>query len=392
LRDFLQASISEVQKLDIDLRETRMLAAHYKLQHNLLSIETREDVNRMEVEHEMTKREVVALQRAEHARQARQDSASSAPSATSRYISELKAYIEDIVSQNSLLQRRVQKAKKIIAQNEADAIKLIEENRNYLQRIRENREHLNRLKSPGGIYATAATPQPRSSSAFPVTPQQYRNTPKQTPRALRQGHESQDSFAALLLADRVLNQENNSAPSTPSTSRPIQRNQPRHQRNVQSMSSLPSTPARSRPMADNGNMSVQFVPQSEPRYRSQQEFFARPRERSRKSRDSTISAEDAEEIAAYNESDNEDIPESQASQTATEMLRVDPRESLEVVGSPAPSKLPTEASGLLQAKIFGSVTKPGVDKRKRVDESADYGVKKLRTAEAGIGLGIGGWA
>ncbi len=147
-------------------------------------------------------------------------------------------------------------------------------------------------------------------------------------------------------------------------------------------------------MIENGNLlpSVQFAPQSEPRYRNQMEYFSPNKERSRKSRDSTISAEDAEEIAAYNESAEEDIPESQASQTATEMLREDPGESMEVVGSPTEPTLAAETSGLLQAKIFGSVTKSGVEKRKRVDDSAEFERKRMRTADGGIGLGIGSWA
>jgi hypothetical protein len=391
LREMLQGTVSEVTRLDSELREARMLAAHYKLQHNMLSIETEEAAKRMEVEHEMTRREVEVLQMAEQARQARRDLSSPVQSATSRYISELKAYCEAIDNENTLLHRRLQKAKKVIAQRDSEINALMEDNRTFLKRIRENREHLARLKSPGGIYAAAT---PRSSSAFPVTPQQYRSTPKQTPRSMRQDHDSQDSFAALLLADRVLNQENNSAPSTPTTSRPSHRSNVRHQRGVQSLSSLPSTPARSRPMTDNGNLlpSVQFAPQSEPRYRNQQEYFTPTKERSRKSRDSTISAEDAEEIAAYNESADEDIPESQASQTAAEMLRIDPGESMEVVGSPAEPTLAAETSGLLQAKIFGSVTKSGVEKRKRVDDSAEFEAKRMRTNDGGIGLGIGGWA
>jgi acetyl-CoA acyltransferase 1 len=391
LREMLQGTVSEVIRLDIELREARMLAAHYKLQHNMLSIETEEAAKRMEVEHEMTRREVEVLQMAEQARQARQDLSSPVQSATSRYIAELKAYCEAIDSENTLLHRRLRKAKKIISQKDSEISTLMDDNRSFLKRIRENREHLARLKSPGGIYAAAT---PRSSSAFPVTPQQYRSTPKQTPRAMRQDHDSQDSFAALLLADRVLNQENNSAPSTPTTSRPPHRSNARHQRGVQSLSSLPSTPARSRPMTENGNLlpSVQFAPQSEPRYRNQMEYFTPTKERSRKSRDSTISAEDAEEIAAYNESADEDIPESQASQTAAEMLRIDPGESMEVVGSPAEPTLAAETSGLLQAKIFGSVTKSGVEKRKRVDDSAEFEAKRMRTTDGGIGLGIGGWA
>jgi hypothetical protein len=397
LRELLQIAITEINSLDMDTREARMSAAHYKLQHNLLSIETEEAAKRMEVEHEMTRREVEVLQMAEHARQARQELSSPGNSMSGRYISELREFCRNFDKENALLHQRLQKAKKIIAQKDDDLNAVLEENRSLVKRIRENREHLNRMKSPGGIYA-AATPRTLTNTGFPVTPQQYRGTPKQTPRSMHQDHDgSQDSFAALLLADRVLNQENNSAPSTPTLSRPAPRTHIRHSRGVQSMSSLPSTPVRSCFSAENGSLlpSVQFVPQSEPRYRTQQQLFSNiPRkERKRKSRDSTISAEDVEEIATAvsNESSDEEITESQASQTATAMLRQDPRESMEVVGSPVPP-VTAETSGLLQATIFGTVIKQGVEKRKRMDDISDLEKKKMRANEEAIGLGIGSWA
>jgi hypothetical protein len=103
--------------------------------------------------------------------------------------------------------------------------------------------------------------------------------------------------------------------------------------------------------------------------------------------------EDAEAIAGYSQVEDREVPESQASFTASEMLRVNPRESMEVRGSPVPTNIMPETSGVLQAKIFGSVSKPGVDKRKRIDDSNTFATKKTRTDEAGIvGLGIGGWA
>jgi acetyl-CoA acyltransferase 1 len=414
LRELLQSAITEIGRLDADVHEARMSAAHYKLQHNLLTIETEEAAKRMEVEHEMTRREVEVLQMAEAARR---ESSSPVQSQTSRYISELKSYCEAMDAENAMLHRRLQRAKKIIAEKEDDMNDLLDENRRYVERIKENREHLNKLKSPGGMYAATTL------RNYPSTPQ-YRGTPKQTPRNHHQDHESQDSFATLLLADRVLNQENASAPSTPTTSRPSHRSHLRHNRGVQSLSSLPSTPIRQTP---NSNLlpAVQFMPQSEPRYDSSQEFFSnsptqsqRPaqRERRRKSRDSTISASDAEEMAAYHEhtrhhnrhshnsqeTEDEDIPESQASQKATAMLRRDPRESHEVIRTPTPgetiaiAQAAAEKSGLLQAKLFGNVTKPGMEKRKRTDEEIEEAERKrLRMAEAVggergvIGLGIG---
>lgn len=115
----------------------------------------------------------------------------------------------------------------------------------------------------------------------------------------------------------------------------------------------------------------------------------------RKSRESTISAEDNEELARQAlhsfasrgshtshgshgrrtaDQAEEEVFESQASQAASEMLRRDPRESFEVASSvdasrdvsPAPAA--TERSAKLQAKLFAGLNKSGAasggDKRK----------------------------
>jgi hypothetical protein len=74
------------------------------------------------------------------------------------------------------------------------------------------------------------------------------------------------------------------------------------------------------------------------------------------------------------------------------MLRLDPRESFEVARSPIGTPtLAAEKSGLLQAKIFGSVTKPVAEKRKRGEEEygPEYASKKVRAGGGGVGLGIG---
>lgn len=392
LRQMLLSALAEIRKLDTDVREARMSAAHYKLQHNLLAIETEVAAKRMEVEHEMTRREVEVLQLAELAR--REVDSPGIMSNSGRYFADIKAYCEAMDNENALLHRRLQRCRKMIDARDDELSVVMEENQRLVTRIRENREHLNRLKSPGGIFS-AATPR-ISNNGFPTTPQQYRSTPKHTSRSLHQEHEgSQDSFAALLLADRVLNQENSSAPSTPLTTRPPPASHLRHNRGVHSLSSLPSTPVRPFPMSERSDLlpspNIQH-PQSEPQNRSGYHYFTPQKERSRKSRDSTISAEDAQEIAAYNanESGDEEIPESQASQSATEMLRRDPRESMEVVRSPTPSSA-AEKSTLLQTKIFGSVTKSGAEKRKRTDGGLEYHVKKSRIVSEGIGLGIDNW-
>ena len=387
LREMVKAMVTENEKLELMASEGRMSAAHYKLQYNMLAIETEETTKRMEVEHDMTRREVEVLQYANQGRDT--------TPAGQDYVNRLKAYCQSTEQENIALSKRLKKAKKMIEMKDDELQLAKEEKQRLLQRIRENRDHMNVLRSPGGIFHIA-TPK-ASNQSYPATPQQYRGTPKHTPmtgRSMRREH-SQEPFAALLLADRVLSQENNSAPSTPIVNRRSDPRTPvnRHNRGVQSLSSLPTTPGSARPTTANSTLlpSVQFTP----RAGSRQTPVQQSRERRRKSRDSTISASDAEEIAraaiSYRE-ESEEIQESQASQSAAEMLRIDPRESFEVATSRTTTPIPSaEKNALHQSKIFGSVSKPAAEKRKRVDEDYgdDYAAKKARAGVEGVGLGIG---
>ena len=376
----LRSLKGENQDLAAAVAEARMSAAHYKLQHNLLTIETEEAALRADVEHEMTRREVQALQRMVQGPESQ---------AGREYVSRLKTYCHVMQEKNVDLQKRLMKAKKLIAERDDEINALVDEKKMLMTRLRENREHMNYLRSPGGIFHIA-TPK-ISNSSYPATPQQqHRGTPKQTPltgHSVRRDH-SQEPFAALLLADRVLSQENNSAPSTPIVSRRADPHTPmRHNRGVQSLSSLPSTPRSARPNTSNSTLlpsapinetQVKHTPNERRDYAAEREY-----ERRRKSRDSTISASDSEEVAratrAYR-AESEEVQQSQASQSATEMLRIDPRESFEV----AASRTGTPAAEKYQSKIMATVSK-----RKR-DEDAygDAAAKKMRMTEA-VGLGIG---
>ncbi|KAM3089327.1 hypothetical protein ACMFMG_000931 [Clarireedia jacksonii] len=383
LRDMVQALIAENARLDNTAREARMEKAHYKLQNTLLTLESEEAIKHLEAEHELTRREVQVLQLAYQGR-------ADANAPTIEHVAKLKAICKDLKLENQIITRRLERAKKAIELKEDQLEAAKDVNERLTQRIRENREHINVLRSPGGLFHIA-TPKIANSS-YPATPQQYHRTPQQTPRTSRSIREArehgQEPFAALLLADRVLSQENNSAPSTPIISRRPEPRTPttgRHNRGVQSLSSLPTTPRSARPVTANSTLlpSAQFMPQSAPRsVYSNRTPTTQARQRRRKSRDSTISAEDVEEIARaalehHRRGESEEIQESQASQSATEMLRADPRESFEVAASRTSTPNPVaEKSGLLQSKIFGIVTKP-VEKRKREESySVDYPKEK----------------
>ena len=111
----------------------------------------------------------------------------------------------------------------------------------------------------------------------------------------------------------------------------------------------------------------------------------------REDRESTISASDND--------DDDDIPGSQASQMATSMLRHSLCAQDET--NPPSSQTP-DSSKLMQAKLFGNVTKPGVGATKSLKRGADStrkgeaprSNKKARTVGSGterVGLGIQSW-
>lgn len=384
LQDMLKAVLAENSQLALNLGEARMSAAHHKLQHNLLTIESGDALKRMEVEQEMTRREIEVLQ------ENRRDSAST------EYIKKIKEYCKNLEDENVALHRRVEKAKRLIEEKEDQLMDAQEDIHRLQDRIRTNREHFNILRSPGGPLHIST---PKTG---PSTPQQYRTTPKHTPATNRSSvryvrertQDNQEKFNALILAGSVLSQENNSAPSTPVLGRrPEPRTPSRHNRGVQSLSSLPTTPGSSRSQNAASTLlpSAQFSPESEARVANTLSHAVNQQShrRRRKSRDSTISASDNDDeiiqvprLHSSFREESEEVQESQASQSATEMLRADPRESFEVAASR--SATPTVVDkNLQQSKIFGGVTK-----RKLEDDVLSPIAKKVRTGE-GIGLGIG---
>jgi ribosomal protein L29 len=393
LRSMVQGCMAEQARL-------KMEAAHHKLQYNMLSIRAEEDTKRAVVEHEMTKKEVQALQQAECARQARRDIAVASESTYAKYL-QLKVLHEQALEENDALHNKVKAARKVIQQKEDEIATLADDREMLLNRIRENREHFHLLCSPGGMFHGAVTPKAQATS-----PQQHRATPRQTPRtAQREGHRDhhQEGFAVLLQA---LSQDNNSAPSTPLVGqRPAPRVPLKHTRNVQSMSSLPSTPLARNAGYSRGLLpSIDLVPQTEPPQRNTRfvpETPTTPRSRERrKSRESTISVDDQElarqamqTFASHSsqhshsrsshrrlsgeEGEEEDVFESQASQAASEMLRRDARESFEVAPSVGNSRNGTPAaadrSAKLQAKLFGGLNKGGLSSQGKRKFSGQHG-------------------
>ncbi|PNY27274.1 Uncharacterized protein TCAP_02804 [Tolypocladium capitatum] len=387
LRAMLHTSLAEFQKL-------KMETAHHRLQYNLLSMQADEDSKRAAVEHDMVRREVDALRLAEHSRQARRELSISSESTRAKYM-QMKTWYEEAMEDNETLLRRLKAAKRVIQQKEEETIGLAEERDMLLTRIRENREHFHMLRSPGGIFHSALTPRQQTVS----TPQQHRPA-HHTPRlAHRDEREVPEYGLSALLQAASQSQDNNSAPSTPVQShRAVQRHVAKHSRNAQSMSSLPTTPIN---RAHDASLlpSVDLVPQTEPRLRRSQQHRVPTtptptRDRRRKSRESTISVEDNEELARQalesaaavqsftshtsrpphagpsrrrDDEDEEEVFGSQASRVATEMLRRNPGKSFDVassVASPDGTTGLAERSARMQAKLLSSTKGNGVDKRK----------------------------
>lgn len=333
----LQTCISEHQKL-------KMETAHHKLQLNLMSMQAEEESKRAAVEHDMVRREVDALRMAEHSRQARRELSSSADSMQSKYL-QTKAWYDAAMDENDSLAQRLRVAKKVIQQKEDQTVGLMEERDVLLNRIRENREHFHMLCSPGGIFHGALTPKQQTQLSTTATQHHHHHS---QPRSHATDDRQEGGLSALLQAmsqDHHHHSNNTSAPTTPKHQKAAGRRGSRHNRNAQSMSSLPSTPMR-RAQRDPGLLpSIDLVPQTEPRmrYADRFDFDARAQkqdqEQGRKSRESTISADD-EEVARQAlmsvREERRDEPYgsqtatdrqgetpygSQASQAATEMLR-----------------------------------------------------------------------
>ncbi|KAF4435378.1 hypothetical protein F53441_13531 [Fusarium austroafricanum] len=378
LRVMLQSALGEQQKL-------KMEAAHHKLQYHLLSIQADDDTKRAAVEHEMMRREVDALRNAEHIRLARQDLDKPSDAALQGKYLQMKTELDAALQENAVLHRRLKTAKNVIKQSEDECIALVEERDMLLRRIRENREHMQMLCRPGGIFHAVLTP--RQKAAVVSSSQGHRHAQQQQAvRAQVRDREGEHGLSALLQA---MSQDNNSAPSTPMHShRPVPRHVGKHNRNSQSMSSLPTTPLN-RSVGTNVGLlpSVDLVPQTEPHRYTQRQFIpttpVAKTDRRRRSRESTISADDNEELARQalesvaaaqsftsqasqprnRSSQDGEVFDSQASQAAAELLRRDPRQSFEVAEARNTPQGPMEKSVRMQERILSHRNGDG-DKRK----------------------------
>lgn len=372
------------------LGEARVTVAHSKLQHSLLSIETEEAAKRAAVEHEATRREVQVLQEGSPVH--RNSFSPKSPQASmQRNLQQALAHCRDLQQENSILDKRLRSSKKIISQLDEHNAELKENVHLLRQRIKENRDHLNEMQSTGAISINGTPVIGHSTPLYSRTPK----TPITTSRLSRDSHHTagtQDPFDALLLAGQVMNGEANSVPSSPSVIR-AKKVHPHHVRGAHSLSSLP-TPNRSRPVtADNALLTPihrHLVNQPFSSSTPGTKLMYHEEAHLREDRESTISASDNED------NHDEELPGSQASQMATDMLRRSLGAQNE---SSTASQVAPDSSKVMQAKLFGQVQKPGVGNvksLKRAAKSSPYdesvrSSKKARmvgTGQERVGLGI----
>ncbi|KAF1365461.1 hypothetical protein EJ07DRAFT_161503 [Lizonia empirigonia] len=376
---------SMVAHLTNVLRDTRLSAAHYKLQHNMAVMESQEAASRMAVELAMAQRELDVLQQAEEkCRQAaappESTYADTANAANAIIMADLNRQNKLLRAENEQLRDLFEQQKRLTEHREGELASLIEENNRLKTRIRKNRDHMapyleqmNEHGSPRSTFGTPHQPTPRRMQRGPLSNENIRGP---------------NNFEALLLADKMLSQETVTAPPTPRTATHAPRIRGHH-RGAQSMSSLPNTPnRRSHPYARPPRTPPTYMPAAIPQSAPPAHYQQKPAHDRRQSSNSTITASSIDEEEAFTDREGDEINESQASQMATSLLRQAP--------PPKPMHAPP-SSHLVQSKIFGHVkkantsTRPSDFEKRRSDAAAHHATPPKRgRAHHSVGLGIGG--
>ncbi|KAF2145022.1 uncharacterized protein K452DRAFT_284415 [Aplosporella prunicola CBS 121167] len=383
------------------LREVRTRAAHHKLQYNMLCIDSAEANNRMAVELAMAQREVDVLQQAEERR--RSDITPPAPAhaepvvtpANAALMNEMSRHMQILQNENEELRGMLEHSQRTTERREGEIANLVEENERLRGRIRKNRDHLNGML--GDVYESQS---PTSVMAAP----RYPTTPRSRNRGNHLGDTSahgQQPFEALLLADKMLNEKNATAPTTPTRNMPP-RTHLGLSRSANSGSSMPNTPNYSTRPAQTTRGVLRTPPRSH--YNPAQTSYTAPannhsKARYRRNTDSTVTAPSLVEDAMMIPLKESQATEPYASQIASDLLRHVPQQHGGQLpgGSAHQSQRAGASSAQLQSKLFGQVKKPGVsrpsesDKRSLsgVDDKPQLSPAKRSRIETDVGLGIG---
>ncbi|MCJ1310780.1 hypothetical protein MMC25_004447 [Agyrium rufum] len=394
------------------LGEARLSFAHAKLQHSLLSIETSEAAQRAAVEEEISRREVEVLQHGSPRQKRNIGRPTWTDPGKSEFMSRQLALAIDhnhrLEVAKAGLEERVKRYKRLVKHLAAKNEELEEDKTLLRERIKQNRDHL----QSGAFSSPLSRPAPLLSGQKPTGARTgIRVGPR--PRAGSQG-----AFDALLFAGQVLNGETTSVPSTPTHSR-APRFQPGHTRASQSLSSLPVTPPRAKnsllPHELLQTPINRLLPPANPSFSApdiaRQKLASSQREEElerhrREERDSTISASEDEEAL----NDVDDIPASQASLSASNMLRNSGGPTHTSHGLPTPGSTQTSNKMATPSRFADKLSKARGDdpalyhhhRRMQSESSVEYRDEDTRVrkrAKLGnpaldrtdYGLGIGMW-
>lgn len=200
--DELRAIIARLMPL---LHEARSDAAHHKLQYHMLTIETTEAMERIQVEMDMAQRETDLLKandrvepctpRADH---------HADPSIRRVHADVWDTMVKEtqiLKSQNAQLEQLVSQHKRMVVQQESEIATLNDRITLYRERLRENRAHLNRYRRTAGFPDS-----PRKSQSVQSSPWTTRER-------------DQPPFAALLHASDLISGRSPTTPRTPTRRR-----------------------------------------------------------------------------------------------------------------------------------------------------------------------------
>lgn len=341
----------------------------------------------------MAQREVDVLQQAEERRLtealAPMQSWRETNAANATLLDEISRHCSLLRSENDELRDMLAQSRRAVEQREADMAEVVEENERLRGRIRKNREHMNALLDHMHDGTRGRLPSTRLA-----TPRRRANVPGEPAPQDSRLREPQP-FEALLLADRVLNQELTAVPPSPPRKQHT-KHRFEHSRGSRSLTSLPATPSTARPTGTEAGLprtplnsaTVGAYPHTAP---AAHHASATCRRASNGSRISASSAGAEEEQAG-----DRDVPEPQASRIATNMLRKPSVQERSVAGGP--SRV-LASSGALQSRILGHVTKAGVSrpdeqgKRKLAgcDSEPNQPRDKRGRMDEGVGVSIGGY-
>jgi len=175
-----------------ECRQARTEAAHYKLQYQMLRMETSETMNRLEVEMQMSHKDVQILKDQRNSQLLTPELSSTSGGMLSpgkQRVLDLENACRFLEIQNGQLFGRLHDIKAVLVEREGS---MLEETERLRERIRQNRKHVN-------LFRELQPPVESPSSTFA--------TPFVTPA---RNYSGGDRFAALLEAV-------SSAPSTPIT-------------------------------------------------------------------------------------------------------------------------------------------------------------------------------